>query len=155
MSTPPKHVTCRVSHVTCNFFFFLQCCEAYWWRVCYQRGLPRLVEHEMRRRLDNEIRSDQAECELSYLRSHGHWILSRSFPPYRLEITTYCKAGILVLFDIASDDVIKYVYKTLFHTCIYYNLKGIKKTHQNKATRSLCRFSCNTFAFLCFHRIGL
>ena len=23
--------------------FFLQSVEAYWWRVCYQRGLPRLV----------------------------------------------------------------------------------------------------------------
>ena len=54
---PPKHVTChmsrvtmcQVSHVTCHMsrvmchFFFSQSGEAYWWRVCYQRGLPRLV----------------------------------------------------------------------------------------------------------------
>ena len=39
---PPKRVTCHVSHVT-FFLFFLQSGEAYRWRVCYQRGLPRLV----------------------------------------------------------------------------------------------------------------
>ena len=42
-----SHITCHVSHVTCHFFLFLffsgQSGEAYWWRVCYQRGLPRLV----------------------------------------------------------------------------------------------------------------
>ena len=51
-----SHVTCHMSHVTCHlspvtchvslfFFFFLfrQSGEAYPWRVCYQRGLPRLV----------------------------------------------------------------------------------------------------------------
>ena len=33
-----------MSRVTCHIFFFLgQSGEAYWWRVCYQRGLPRLV----------------------------------------------------------------------------------------------------------------
>ena len=48
-----SRVTCHVSHVTCHmshfffflfffFFFFGQSGEAYWWRVCYQRGLPRL-----------------------------------------------------------------------------------------------------------------
>ena len=43
-------VTCHVSRVTCHmslffffFFFFGQSGEAYRWRVCYQRGLPRLV----------------------------------------------------------------------------------------------------------------
>ena len=47
-------VTCRMSHVTCHVscvmchvsHFFLgggQSCEAYRWRVCYQRGLSRLV----------------------------------------------------------------------------------------------------------------
>ena len=36
-----SRVTCHVSHAT--FFLLLQSCEAYWWRVCYQRGLPRLV----------------------------------------------------------------------------------------------------------------
>ena len=39
-------VMCRMSFVTCNFFLFLfywQSGEAYWWRVCYQRGLHRLV----------------------------------------------------------------------------------------------------------------
>ena len=34
-----SHVMCHVSHVTCHFFFG----EAYWGRVCYQRGLPCLV----------------------------------------------------------------------------------------------------------------
>ena len=51
-----SHVTCHVSRVTCHmsrvtchvshvifFIFFLQSGEAYRWRVCYQRGLPRLV----------------------------------------------------------------------------------------------------------------
>ena len=41
-------VTRLVSHVTCHMSFFLfffcgQRFEVYWWRVCYQRGLPRLV----------------------------------------------------------------------------------------------------------------
>ena len=40
-----SHVTCHMSCVTCNTFFssFWQCGEAYWWRVCYQRGLSRPV----------------------------------------------------------------------------------------------------------------
>ena len=53
-----SRVTCHVSHVTCHmsrvtshmslffssfFSFFGQSGRAYWWRVCYQRGLPRLV----------------------------------------------------------------------------------------------------------------
>ena len=46
-----SHVTCHVSCVTCHNFFYLffyffifgQSGEAYRWRVCYQRGLPRLV----------------------------------------------------------------------------------------------------------------
>ena len=42
-------VMCHVSHVTCHilfyfsFSFFGQNCGASRWRVCYQRGLPRLV----------------------------------------------------------------------------------------------------------------
>ena len=53
-SPPAKHVMCHVLNVTCHkshvtmyyyyfFFFFRQSGEAYWWRVSYQRGLPRLV----------------------------------------------------------------------------------------------------------------
>ena len=39
-----SRVTCHMSHVTCHFsFLFGQSGEAYRWRVCYQRGLPRLV----------------------------------------------------------------------------------------------------------------
>ena len=37
-------VTCHMSHVIFIFIFFLgQSGEVYRWRVCYQRGLPRLV----------------------------------------------------------------------------------------------------------------
>ena len=42
--SPPQ--TCHVLCVTCHVFlllFFGQSGEAYRWRVCYQRGLPRLV----------------------------------------------------------------------------------------------------------------
>ena len=44
-----SHVMCHVSHVMCQivtFFVYFppkQSGEAYWSRVCYQRGLPRLV----------------------------------------------------------------------------------------------------------------
>ena len=45
-----SHVTCHVSrvtyhmsHVKCHIFLFLQSGWACWWRVCYQRGVPRLV----------------------------------------------------------------------------------------------------------------
>ena len=41
-----SHVKCHMSRVTCHFFFsflFWQSGEAYRWRVCYQRGQPRLV----------------------------------------------------------------------------------------------------------------
>ena len=45
-----SRVRCQVSQVNCNFFSssffflsFLQSCGASWRRVCYQRGLPRLV----------------------------------------------------------------------------------------------------------------
>ena len=49
--SPPPPVTCDVSHVPCRmsllflflFLFFLQSGGASRWRVCYQRGLPRLV----------------------------------------------------------------------------------------------------------------
>ena len=41
-----SHVTCHMSHLFIYFiFFFGQSCGAYRWRVCYQRGLPRLVYH--------------------------------------------------------------------------------------------------------------
>ena len=42
-----SRVICHMSHVTCHIFYFIfffgQSGEAYRWRVCYQRGLPRLV----------------------------------------------------------------------------------------------------------------
>ena len=38
-----SHVTCQVSCVTCHFFLNEQTGGASWGRVCYQRGLPRLV----------------------------------------------------------------------------------------------------------------
>ena len=39
------HITCHMACVTCHFIFFFsgQSGGASWWRVCYQRGLPRLV----------------------------------------------------------------------------------------------------------------
>ena len=52
-SPPPNmsRVTCYVLRVTCHMshvtFFFGQSGEAYQWRVCYQRGLPRLVYHDI------------------------------------------------------------------------------------------------------------
>ena len=44
--------TCHVSRVKCHvsflfYFFFGQSGEAFWWRVCYQRGLPLLVYKEI------------------------------------------------------------------------------------------------------------
>ena len=44
--SPPTtcHMTCVTCHMSCFLLlFFLQSGEAYRWRVCYQRGLPRLV----------------------------------------------------------------------------------------------------------------
>ena len=43
-----SRVMCHISRVTCHMYFifilfFGQSGEAYRWRVCYQRGLPRLV----------------------------------------------------------------------------------------------------------------
>ena len=45
---PLQHVTCHVSRVTCHMSHVTlkkngQSGEAYWWRVCYQRGLTSLV----------------------------------------------------------------------------------------------------------------
>ena len=44
-----SRVMCHMSRVTCHiffiFFFFGQSGEAYWWRVCYKRGLPCLVSY--------------------------------------------------------------------------------------------------------------
>ena len=37
-----SRIMCHMSRVTCHMSFFF-CGEAYRWRVCYQRGLPRLV----------------------------------------------------------------------------------------------------------------
>ena len=36
-----SRVTFHMSYVTCHISCVTY--EAYWWRVCYQRGLPRLV----------------------------------------------------------------------------------------------------------------
>ena len=40
-----SHVMCDMSRLTIFifYFFFGQSGEAYRWRVCYRRGLPRLV----------------------------------------------------------------------------------------------------------------
>ena len=43
-----SHVTCHMSHVTCQSYLYHfkkigQSGGASWWRVCYQRSLPRLV----------------------------------------------------------------------------------------------------------------
>ena len=46
VTCPMSPVTCHMSCVTWIFFFiifFWQNGDAYWWRVCYQWGLPRLI----------------------------------------------------------------------------------------------------------------
>ena len=35
-----SHVSCQVSGVRCQVYFFLQSCGANRWRACYQQGLP-------------------------------------------------------------------------------------------------------------------
>ena len=42
---PLPHVTCHVlcMHHNYSYFFVVQSGGSSWWRVCYQRGLPRLV----------------------------------------------------------------------------------------------------------------
>ena len=57
---------CHVSHVTIFFLsFFGQSGEGHWWRVCYQRGLPRLVfSHSLTHSLTHSL--------LIISRSHFH-----------------------------------------------------------------------------------
>ena len=43
VTCPMSRVMCHMSHIL-FLIFFGQSGEAYWWRVCYQRGLPRLVQ---------------------------------------------------------------------------------------------------------------
>ena len=48
--TSLSHVVCHISCVKCNyflFFFLSQSVGAIQWRVCYQRGLPRLVYEDL------------------------------------------------------------------------------------------------------------
>ena len=49
-------ITCHVSHVMCHmssffFLFFFRSGSTYWWRVCYQRGLPFLIYLSMSKKL--------------------------------------------------------------------------------------------------------
>ena len=63
-----SHVTCHVSHVMCRVYFKKysgQSGEAYLWRVCYQRGLPRLVYSHTKKYQEEE------EGEKIRLISHG------------------------------------------------------------------------------------
>ena len=48
-----SHVTCHMSRVTCHMSQFFG--EAYRWKVCYQRGLPRLVIHVIKDPDDNLV----------------------------------------------------------------------------------------------------
>ena len=61
-------VTCHVSHVTFFIFYFIilfwQSGEAYRWRVCYQRGLPRLVC------LESQIITLSQKCQKSDFLGH-------------------------------------------------------------------------------------
>ena len=43
MSVVTCHMSCVMCQVSFLFLFFLQSGGASWWRVCYQRSLPRLV----------------------------------------------------------------------------------------------------------------
>ena len=57
---------CRMSRVT-FFFFFGQSGEAYWWRVCYQQGLPCLVFLGMRQVTIDMPTEWGGECSLKIL----------------------------------------------------------------------------------------
>ena len=70
-------VLCHVSRVTChifffNFFFFWQSGGVSWWRVCYQRGLPRLVSSQIRIKLHLYLR---AESWLDNVAFYCHFLL--------------------------------------------------------------------------------
>ena len=73
-----SRVMCHVSYVTCPFFsssFFGQSGEAYWWRVSYQRGLPRLVS----KYINGTMRLN---CQLfSVSNVHGDLAIQNSWPP--------------------------------------------------------------------------
>ena len=61
-----SHVTCHMSHVTIIYIFiyFGQSGEVYRWRVCYQRGLPRLVitlDPNTSKRLRKHIKATKAD----------------------------------------------------------------------------------------------
>ena len=59
-----SRVTCHVSHFTIFFlFFFGQSGEAFRSRVCYQRGLPRLVYR-------NVLKSPRGQEQLDYGFTH-------------------------------------------------------------------------------------
>ena len=67
---PLSHVTCHVSHV----FFFLQSCGASPWRVCYQRGLPRLVLSDicthffkLKKNVNQQIHTLHLTCETLHI----------------------------------------------------------------------------------------
>ena len=60
-------VMCHVSCVTCNYyyyiFFFLQIGGASQWRVCYQRGLPRLVKFWIRKKIVSFVTCHKHKCD--------------------------------------------------------------------------------------------
>ena len=69
-----SHVTCHMSHVTCHVshvtFFLLLFSglfgEAYRWRVCYQRGLPRLVSIDLKS--SQNFKKSYCENQKNYIR---------------------------------------------------------------------------------------
>ena len=82
-----SRVTCHVSHVTDHFiyfFFFGQSGEAYRLRVCYQRGLPRLVILNKLNQLEINLVLDFSFYVLGWSLSHMfmYWsvYLFLSFP---------------------------------------------------------------------------
>ena len=92
-----SRVTCHVSHVMChmnfffNFFFFLRSGEATRWRVCYQRGLPRLI-------------SIECQNETDYARETAHHNFP-SFCTYQNNHPSKCRICVSVSWLLLRDEI--------------------------------------------------
>ena len=68
-------VTCHMSHITkyIYIFFIGKSVEAIWWRVCYQRGRPRLVFEMLRRAHTPNINAVAVLFERDQHLMFNHW----------------------------------------------------------------------------------